>query len=111
LQQVVLNLVLNGIDAMAALGDRERLLKLRLEQAGDSTVILSVEDAGTGIAGDIRHRVFEAFFTTKANGMGMGLSICRSIIVAHGGQLLVSAGHPFGTVFHVELPVYQAGTA
>jgi signal transduction histidine kinase len=111
LQQVVLNLVLNGIDAMAALGDRERLLKLRLEQAGDSTVILTVEDAGTGIAGDIRHRVFEAFFTTKANGMGMGLSICRSIIVAHGGQLLVSAGHPFGTVFHVELPVYQVGTA
>ncbi len=111
LQQVVLNLVLNGIDAMAALGDRERLLKLRLERAGDSIVILTVQDAGTGIASDIKDRVFDAFFTTKANGMGMGLSICRSIIAAHGGQLLVSAVHPFGTVFHVELPVYQVDAA
>jgi signal transduction histidine kinase len=111
LQQVVLNLVLNGIDAMASLTDRERLLKLRLEQAGDSTVILSVQDAGTGIAADVRDRIFEAFFTTKAHGMGMGLSICRSIIAAHDGQLLVSAAHPFGTVFHVELPVHQAGAA
>jgi signal transduction histidine kinase len=108
LQQVVLNLVLNGIDAMASLNGRERLLKLRLEQAEDSIVTLRVEDAGTGIAGDIKDRIFEAFFTTKTNGMGMGLSICRSIIMAHGGQLLVSAGHPFGTVFQVELPVHQA---
>jgi signal transduction histidine kinase len=111
LQQVVLNLVLNAIDAMASVTDRERLLKLRLEQAGDSTVMLTVADAGTGIAADIRDRIFEAFFTTKSHGMGMGLSICRSIVVAHGGQLLVSAGHPFGTVFQVELPVHQIGTA
>jgi C4-dicarboxylate-specific signal transduction histidine kinase len=111
LQQVVLNLVLNGIDAMASLGDRERLLKLRLEQGEPSSVTLTVEDAGTGIAADIRERIFEAFFTTKTQGMGMGLSICRSIVVSHGGQLLVSAGQPFGTVFHVELPVHQAGAA
>jgi signal transduction histidine kinase len=111
LQQVVLNLVLNGIDAMASLGDRERLLKLRLEQGEPSSVTLTVEDAGTGIAADIRERIFEAFFTTKTHGMGMGLSICRSIVVSHGGQLLVSAGQPFGTVFHVELPVHQAGAA
>jgi len=111
LQQVVLNLVLNGIDAMAALDDRERLLKLSLEQAGDLTVMLTVADAGTGIAADIRDRIFEAFFTTKSRGMGMGLSICRSIIVAHGGQLLFSAGHPLGTVFQVELPVHQIGPA
>jgi signal transduction histidine kinase len=111
LQQVVLNLVLNGIDAMASLSGRERLLKLRLEQAGDSIVTLRVEDVGTGIAGDIKDRIFDAFFTTKAHGMGLGLSICRSIIVAHGGQLLVSAGHPFGTVFQVELPVHQASAA
>ena len=111
LQQVVLNLVLNGIDAMASLSGRERLLRLRLEQAGDSIVTLRVEDVGTGIAGDIKDRVFEAFFTTKTHGMGMGLAICRSIITAHGGHLLVSAGHPFGTVFQVDLPVYQAGAA
>jgi signal transduction histidine kinase len=111
LQQVVLNLVLNGIEAMASLSGRERLLKLRLEQAGDTMVTLRVEDVGTGIAGDIKDRIFEAFFTTKTHGMGMGLSICRSIIVAHGGQLLVSAGQPFGTVFQVELPVHQAGAA
>jgi signal transduction histidine kinase len=109
LQQVVLNLVLNAIDAMASLTDRERLLKLRLEQEEDSTVTLTVQDAGIGIAADIRDRIFDAFFTTKSHGMGMGLSICRSIIVAHGGQLLVSAGHPFGTVFQVELPVHQIG--
>jgi signal transduction histidine kinase len=74
-------------------------------------VILSVEDAGTGIPADVKDRIFDAFFTTKAHGMGIGLSICRSIVAAHGGQLLVSAGHPFGTVFHVELPVHQAGAA
>jgi signal transduction histidine kinase len=111
LQQVVLNLVLNGIDAMASLGSRERLLKLRLEQAGDTIVTLRVEDAGMGIAGDIKDRIFDAFFTTKTDGMGMGLSICRSIIVAHGGQLRVSAGYPFGTVFQVDLPVHQIGAA
>jgi signal transduction histidine kinase len=111
LQQVLLNLVLNGIDAMASLDDRERQLKLRSEQDGPSTVTLTVEDAGKGIAPDIRERIFEAFFTTKSHGMGMGLSICRSIIASHGGRLLVSAGHPYGAVFQVELPVQRSGAA
>jgi signal transduction histidine kinase len=109
LQQVVLNLVLNGIDAMTSVGDRERQLKLRSEQDDESTVSFSVEDAGKGIDTDIKDRIFEAFFTTKSHGMGMGLSICRSIIASHGGRLLVSAGHPYGTIFRVELPVHRSG--
>jgi len=109
-QQVVLNLVMNGIDAMATLGNRARVLKLRSEQSGPSSVTLTVEDAGTGIDKNIIGRIFEAFFTTKTHGMGMGLSICRSIVVAHGGQLLVSPGDPEGSVFQLELPIYQPGT-
>jgi signal transduction histidine kinase len=111
LQQVVLNLVLNGIDAMASLDDRERQLQLRSEQDDPSTVMLTVEDAGKGIDTDIKDRIFEAFFTTKADGMGMGLSICRSIIASHGGRLLVSAGQTHGAVFQIELPVHLSGTA
>ena len=111
LQQVVLNLILNGIDAMASTGDRERRLKIRSEQDEHSTVMLLVEDAGKGIDTQIRDRIFETFFTTKAHGMGMGLSICRSIVASHGGRLLVSAAHPYGTVFQVELPVHRTGAA
>jgi PAS domain S-box-containing protein len=111
LQQVVLNLVMNGIDAMSTLGDRTRVLKLRSGQNGLSGVTLTVEDVGTGIDNSIVDRIFEAFFTTKAHGMGMGLSICRSIAVAHGGQLSVSPGHPFGSVFQLDLPTHQPGTA
>jgi signal transduction histidine kinase len=111
LQQVVTNLVLNGIDAMASVGDRERQLRLRSEQDDNSTVRFSVEDVGEGIGPDVKDRIFEAFFTTKSNGMGMGLSICRSIIASHGGRLLVSAGHPYGTIFQIELPVHRSGAA
>lgn len=110
LQQVVLNLVKNGIDAMTTLNGRARILKLRSEQNGIASVTLTVEDAGTGIDKSIAGRIFEAFFTTKTHGMGMGLSICRSIVVAHGGQLLVSSGDPYGSVFQLDLPIYQAGT-
>jgi PAS domain S-box-containing protein len=109
LQQVVLNLVMNGIDAMASLRDRARVLELRSQQAGLSSVTLTVEDAGTGIDQNIIGRIFEAFFTTKKNGTGMGLSICRSIVAAHGGQLFVSPGDLHGSVFHLELPIYQPG--
>lgn len=107
LQQVVLNLVMNGIDAMAALRSRARILKLRSEQSGSGSVTLTVEDTGTGIDRNILGRIFEAFFTTKVRGMGMGLSICRSIVVAHGGQLSVSPAYPDGSAFQLELPVYR----
>ena len=108
LQQVVLNLVMNGIDAMANLRDRARVLKLRSEQAGPSSVTLTVEDAGTGIDKSILDRIFEAFFTTKKHGMGMGLSICRSIVVAHGGRLWASPREPQGTVVRFTLNVGEA---
>ncbi len=107
LQQVVLNLVMNGIDAMASLSSRARVLKLRSGQNGPFSVTLTVEDAGTGIKENIIDHIFEAFFTTKTHGIGMGLSICRSIVVAHGGQLSVSPGHPHGSVFQLELPAYK----
>jgi PAS domain S-box-containing protein len=107
LQQVVLNLVMNGIDAMATLSNRVRVLELRSGQNGPFSVTLTVEDAGTGIKENIIDHIFEAFFTTKTHGIGMGLSICRSIVVAHGGQLSVSPGHPHGSVFQLELPAYK----
>jgi PAS domain S-box-containing protein len=111
LQQVVLNLVMNGIDAMATLSNRTRVLKLRSGQKGPSGVTLTVEDVGTGIDKSIVDHIFEAFFSTKSHGMGMGLSICRSIAVAHGGQLSVSPGRPHGSVFLLELPAHQPGIA
>jgi signal transduction histidine kinase/ABC-type uncharacterized transport system substrate-binding protein len=111
LQQVVLNLVLNSIDAMALTDDRERRLMIRSEQEDSSIVRLSVEDAGKGVDTSIKDRIFEAFFTTKSRGMGMGLSICRSIIASHGGRLLVSAGNPYGAVFQIELPVRRSSVA
>jgi PAS domain S-box-containing protein len=110
LQQVVLNLVMNGIDAMATVSGRPRVLRLRSGQNGASSVTLAIEDAGTGIDTSISDRIFDAFFTTKPRGMGMGLSICRSIAVAHGGRLSVSPGDHYGSVFQVELPVYQPDT-
>jgi PAS domain S-box-containing protein len=111
LQQVVLNLVMNGIDAMATLDDRSRVLRLRSGQNGSSSVTLAVEDTGTGIDNNVAGRIFEAFFTTKEHGMGMGLSICRSIVVAHGGRLFVSPGDLYGSVFQLELPIYQPDAA
>jgi PAS domain S-box-containing protein len=111
LQQVVLNLVMNGIDAMSTLDGRAKVLKLCSGQNGPSSVTLTVEDVGTGIDESIVDRIFEAFFTTKAHGMGMGLSICRSIAVAHGGQLSVSPGQPHGSVFQLDLPTHQSGAA
>jgi PAS domain S-box-containing protein len=109
LQQVVLNLVMNGIEAMATLSGRARVLKLRSEQNGPANLTVTVEDAGTGIDRSIVGQIFEAFFTTKKHGIGMGLSICRSIVVAHGGQLSVSPGYPEGSAFQLTLPVYRPG--
>lgn len=102
LQQVVLNLVTNALDAMAGIETRRELLVTsRVE--GDS-VIVSVQDTGNGIPDEIRSRIFEPFFTTKASGMGMGLSICRSIMEAHGGTLEAVAVPEGGSAFVFRLP-------
>jgi PAS domain S-box-containing protein len=103
LQQVLLNLLTNAIDAMASVTDRPHMLCVRSEHLED-WVVISVHDSGTGIAPEHAERMFDAFFTTKPNGIGLGLSICRSIVEAHGGRLSASPVHPYGSVFQVMLP-------
>jgi len=108
LQQVMLNLIANAADAMRSVEDRARLLRVKSEAAGLTRIAVSVQDNGTGIELKDIDRVFDAFFTTKHSGMGMGLAICRSIIEAHGGTLSVSPSVPQGSIFHIVLPVAPA---
>jgi PAS domain S-box-containing protein len=105
LQQVVINLVMNGIEAMQPVTDRPRELVIRSRQDETEQMLLSVTDCGVGISAENADRLFNAFFTTKASGMGMGLSICRSIIEAHGGRLWATANVPHGATFQFTLPV------
>ena len=104
LQQVLINLVINGIQAMADIGDDPRELLIESRKDKEEHVVVAVQDSGTGIDPANANRLFEAFFTTKSNGMGMGLSICRSIIEAHGGQLWASNNAGQGATFQFSLP-------
>ncbi|MGF6933504.1 putative ATPase/signal transduction histidine kinase [Paraburkholderia sp. UCT70] len=104
LQQVLFNLVMNAADAMGHLDARQRLLSVTSNVGDQGSVVVSVKDNGSGINADIASRIFDAFFTTKKTGMGMGLAICRSIIEAHGGTLTAGPGEPRGTVFVFTLP-------
>jgi PAS domain S-box-containing protein len=108
LQQVVLNLVINAVDAMSSVTGRERILIVRSEMIESHHVLITVTDSGSGIELDNTDRIFEAFFTTKAKGMGMGLSICRSIIESHGGKLWFSAHSPHGSSFSAKLPTFSS---
>jgi signal transduction histidine kinase len=103
LQQVLLNLILNAAEAMGSVeeGPRELLISTEQDQAG---VLVAVRDSGPGIDSAHLDRVFDAFYTTKPSGTGMGLSICRSIIHAHGGKLWAEANEPRGAVFQFTLP-------
>jgi PAS domain S-box-containing protein len=105
LQQVIINLVMNGIEAMQSVEDRPRELVIRSRQEKIQQILVSVMDCGVGISAENADRLFNAFFTTKSSGMGMGLSICRSIIEAHGGRLWVTANVPHGATFQFTLPV------
>jgi signal transduction histidine kinase len=105
LQQVMLNLVMNGIEAMQLVTDRPRELVIRSRQDETRQVLLYVTDCGVGIPAENADRLFNAFFTTKSGGMGMGLSICRSIMEAHGGRLWATADLPHGATFQFTLPV------
>jgi PAS domain S-box-containing protein len=107
LQQVILNLVINGIEAMQAVTDRPRELVIQTHQDETRQILLTVEDCGIGIAADNADRLFNAFFTTKSGGMGMGLSICRSIVDAHGGRLSASGNVGPGATFQFTLPLHQ----
>jgi PAS domain S-box-containing protein len=104
LQQVIINLVMNGIEAMQPITDRQRELVIRSGQDETRHVHVSVTDCGVGISAEIANRLFNAFFTTKASGMGMGLSICRSIVEAHEGRLSASRNEGPGATFQFVLP-------
>jgi len=106
LQQVVLNLVLNAIEAMSTVSERPRELLVRTRSIGDQ-VQVTVEDSGPGLDPNGMEKMFDPFYTTKASGMGMGLSICRSIVQSHGGRLWATAKDGPGTIFHVTLPKYR----
>jgi PAS domain S-box-containing protein len=107
LQQVLMNLVLNGIEAMSSVADRPRDLVITTRNVEPDQVQVTVEDAGTGLDPTAMDKIFDPFYTTKASGMGMGLSICRSILQAHGGRLWATAKNGPGTVFHFTLPTYR----
>ena len=111
LQQVLMNLVANAIEAMSGVTGRERVLVIRSEVGESASVLASVKDTGTGIDPHNLDRIFEAFFTTKSEGMGMGLSICRSIIEGYGGRLWASRGETCGSSFFVALPTAEAPQA
>jgi len=104
LQQVIVNLILNGIEAMSEVADRPRLLLIRSTMQSSDEVLVAVRDSGVGIAPKDEKRIFDAFFTTKAQGMGMGLSISHSIIEAHGGRLWASANSDHGATVQFALP-------
>jgi signal transduction histidine kinase len=104
---VILNLIVNAVEAMSSESSRVRLLHLRTEAVEPFGVKVTVQDNGPGIDPDSIHRIFDAFFTTKPNGMGLGLAICRSIVDAHGGRLLATRSHPHGSVFQVVLPGHR----
>jgi len=104
LQQVLQNLLRNGLDAMARTSHRGRAIEVAVARTHSGEVQVSVQDNGCGIDPSDMQKLFDPLYTTKAEGMGMGLSICRSIIESHGGRLWPEPGFPYGTVFRFTLP-------
>jgi C4-dicarboxylate-specific signal transduction histidine kinase len=104
LQQVLINLITNAVDAMNSVNGRAKLLKIRSEIRGGGQIRISIEDSGAGIDPDHMAHIFDTFYTTKPHGMGLGLSICRSIVESQGGRLWAETCNPYGAVFHIELP-------
>lgn len=109
LQQVILNLVINGMEAMQPVTDRPRELVIRTRGDEARQILLTVSDCGVGLAAGNAERLFDAFFTTKSGGMGMGLPICRSIAESHGGRLSASSNAGPGATFQFILPLHQEG--
>jgi signal transduction histidine kinase len=110
LQQVILNLVVNAVEAMSRFGHEMRVLRLQTEvdhSAGMASV--RVVDTGPRVEPEVVKKMFQPFFTTKSSGMGMGLSICKTIVEAHRGQLTASPNNPHGMEFQIVLPLYQHG--
>jgi C4-dicarboxylate-specific signal transduction histidine kinase len=109
LQQVILNLVMNGVEAMNDVNDRPRNLVVACSAQRSNEVVVTVRDSGSGIGPENLARLFEPFFTTKSSGMGMGLSVSRSIVERHGGRLWASAGEGYGATFQFALPAIPGG--
>jgi len=109
LQQVIINLVINAMEAMESVEDRPRVLTIRSGRQ-DIGVVLAVTDSGFGIPDADAERMFTPFFTTKSSGMGMGLSICRSIVEAHEGRLSASRNEGYGSTFWLVVPVHEGET-
>ncbi|TIM37456.1 ATP-binding protein, partial [Mesorhizobium sp.] len=109
LQQVILNLIINAAEAMASSDEEPRELHIATNSTDSQSVLVLVADSGPGLASTNYERLFDAFYTTKPTGLGMGLPICRTIIEAHGGQLWASANLPRGAVFQFTVPILPAG--
>jgi signal transduction histidine kinase len=107
LQQVILNLILNAVQAMSESGLALRELQISTEANSADGVLVSVRDSGPGIRPESLDRLFDPFYTTKSAGMGMGLAICRSIVEGHGGRIWATANVPQGAAFHFTLPLAQ----
>jgi signal transduction histidine kinase len=107
LQQVMMNLLMNGIQAMNRVTGSRRELLIRSREHGADQILVTVEDSGIGIEPEHVGRLFDAFFTTKPNGMGMGLAICRSIVEQHGGCIWATRNFGAGSTFQFTLPVYR----
>jgi C4-dicarboxylate-specific signal transduction histidine kinase len=104
LEQVVLNLIVNAVEAMSGTSEGPRELHISTGKGGSNSVLVAVRDSGPGLSSASLARAFEAFYTTKPGGLGMGLAICRSIIDAHGGRLRATANAPHGAIFQFMLP-------
>jgi C4-dicarboxylate-specific signal transduction histidine kinase len=99
LQQVMLNLIMNGIEAMSSIEDRPRELVIRTQEVEDDQVRVTVQDSGTGLDPQSMEQIFDTFYSTKREGMGMGLSISRSIVHDHGGRLWATVNEGSGATF------------
>lgn len=110
LQQVVMNLIANGIEAMEHVNDRSKIFRISSGLSEDGMVVATFRDSGSGISEEHVERLFEAFFTTKSHGLGMGLSICRSIIEAHAGRLILTSNANDGAAFQITLPMTSQGS-
>ncbi len=109
LQQVLLNLILNALDSLSTVSERQRVLRIRTDRLPPDALRVAVEDTGGGIAPEDSERVFEPFYTTKPQGLGMGLAISRSIVEAHGGRLWTTPHDGSGVTFQFTLPVQNGG--
>src|ERR1700722_9255916 len=108
LQQVILNLIINAFEAMSSMREGERELLICTEKSESNGALVAVRDTGPGLDMKAVDRLFEAFYTTKVQGMGIGLAICRSVVEAHGGRLWAGANVPCGAVFQFKLPAHTA---